>query len=90
MRGVVRFGLHAFEAVPRAVDAEARGVEDLLRLMLIVPTVPQQFILVLRDALLVLAAMPGDDPDPWLAFRARFVRVRSQRVHTRRRAALYG
>ena len=84
MRRVVRFGMNALEAIPRAVDVEARGVADVLRLMLIVPTVPRRFMLVMRDALVVLAAMPGsDDPAPWHTFRARFVRVHGQTVHTR-------
>lgn len=83
MRSVVRFGMNALEAVPRAVDVEARGVADVLRLMLVVPTVPRRFMLVMRDALVVLAAMPGsDDPAPWHTFRARFVRVHGQTVHT--------
>ena len=82
MRRVVRFAVNVLEAVPRAVDVEARGVADVLRLMLVVPTVPRRFMLVMRDALVVLAAMPGrDDPAPWHTFRARFVRVHGQTVH---------
>lgn len=77
--------MNALEAVPRAVDVEARGVADVLRLMLVVPTVPRRFMLMTRDALVVLAAMPGsDDPAPWHTFRARFVRVHGQTVQTHR------
>jgi hypothetical protein len=83
MRRVVRFGKYAIEAVPRAVDVETRGVSGLLRLMLVVPTVPRRFMLAMKDALVVLAAMPGsDDPASWHTFLAHFVRVHGETVHT--------
>jgi hypothetical protein len=84
LRSAVRFGVSALEAIPRTVDVEARGVENVLRLMLFVPTVPRRFAVVMRDMLVVLAAMPGrGDPAPWHTFGTRFVRVHRQTAPTR-------
>ncbi len=75
----------AMERLAALVDLEALGVIDVSRVVVGIRTVPRRVGLIMRDVVIALAQMPGQDERPWHDFHDRFTRTHTSQRRGRMR-----